>query len=218
MKGLFIKDLRLMYGQKTFFLIVLGVSALCVLTGQNLIFMVSYCSFLVANMAIGTISYDDMGNGLAYIFTWPAGRRQYVIEKYALTGVAGTAAWLLAVIAGAVFPAGRPEGIGMADWFLVTTVVLGILLFSICVLIPLKLKFGAEKARLVSFLVMFAMFGGIGLLSVLDDNTLHQIKTSAAVLETLPPWVWAVFTVVMSVVAILVSICVSIRIAEKKEL
>lgn len=218
MKGLFIKDWKLLMQQKSFFLIVAGVGVFCLLTGQDMVFVVSYCSFLVASVAVSTITYDDTGNGLACIFTWPASRKQYVWEKYLFTGGAGLAAWMITVLAGLLVSGKGQRQESAVEWLIQSSMILVMVAVTICVMIPIKLKFGAEKGRIVTFIVIFAMFGCIGLVSALDAQTMRGIEAAFTVLETLPPWVWAVFTVVMSVVAILVSICVSIRIAEKKEL
>ena len=115
MKGLWIKDWLLLMQQKTFFLVVVGISVFCVLSGQDLLFMVSYSSFLVVSVAVSTISYDDTANGLAYIFTWPASRKQYVLEKYLFAGCTAGAAWALAVAAGAIFGKSVHSETGILD-------------------------------------------------------------------------------------------------------
>lgn len=219
MKGLFIKDWRLLMQQKTFFLIVAGISVFLMLTGQDLLFMVSYSSFLTVSMAVGTISYDDTGNGLAYIFTWPASRKQYVLEKYLLAGCTAGAVWVLAVAAGAVvFGMGPDAGAGLWEWILQSLMILVIMAITLAVMIPIKIKFGAEKGRIVTFLVIFAMFGAVGLVSALGGDTLQQLGTAVDALAQLPPWAWAAFTAVFAAALLIGSVCISIRIVEKKEL
>lgn len=215
MKGLFIKDWKLLMQQKTYFLIVAGVSVFCLMTGQDMIFAVSYCAFLVASVAVSTITYDDMGNGLACIFTWPASRRQYVLEKYLFTGIAGFAAWMIMVLAGLIVP-----GVNIAsaaEWLIQSSMVLVILTFAVSTMIPIKLKFGAEKGRIVTFLVVFFIFGCIGVVSALDAETRSQIDAMFAALESLPSWFGTAVAVLLPVAALVVSVLISIRIAEKKE-
>ncbi len=208
MKGLWIKDWRLLMQQKMFFLIVAGISVFCVLSGQDLLFMVSYSSFLVVSVAVSTMSYDDTANGLAYIFTWPASRKQYVLEKYLFAGCA----------AGAIFGKSVHSETGILDWLLQSLMILAMMIITLSVMIPIKLKFGAEKGRIVTFVVIFAMFGALGLVQTLYSGALPQVETAVHALAALPPWTWTVFTAVFAAAVLIGSVCISIRIAEKKEL
>ena len=218
MKGLWIKDWLLLMQQKTFFLVVVGISVFCVLSGQDLLFMVSYSSFLVVSVAVSTISYDDTANGLAYIFTWPASRKQYVLEKYLFAGCTAGAAWALAVAAGAIFGKSVHSETGILDWLLQSLMILALLIITLSVMIPIKLKFGAEKGRIVTFVVIFAMFGALGLVQTFYSGALPQVETAVHALAAFPSWTWTAFTAVFAAAVLTGSVCISIRIAEKKEL
>ena len=67
MKGLFIKDLRLLKGQKQFFAAVLLMMAIFMGTYTNFSFVISYITMMVGVLTLTTISYDDFENGLGYI-------------------------------------------------------------------------------------------------------------------------------------------------------
>ena len=83
MKGLMIKDLRLLFNQKkTWIMYVL----LCVMMGFSMqgAFMVGYTVMLCGALGISTISYDQAENGMPFLFTLPIDRQGYVREKYLL--------------------------------------------------------------------------------------------------------------------------------------
>lgn len=102
MKGLWIKDWRLFLQQKKFLVVVACILVVFALSTLNLSFALSYGVFMLTYVAVGTISYDDTGKGLSYIFTWPISRRQYVTEKYLFTSAVALGSWLVLVLAGGV--------------------------------------------------------------------------------------------------------------------
>lgn len=83
MKGLLIKDLKLIMTQKLLIFIVGGVSCYLLVTGKAE-FGMSYMAFILAILVINTINYDDHDNGMSFLLTFPISRKIYVIEKYLL--------------------------------------------------------------------------------------------------------------------------------------
>ena len=83
MKGLFIKDLRLMMMQKRFFIMILLIAISMVAVTGDISFIVGYLTFICPLFCISTISYDEFDNGYAFLFTLPIQKKDYVKEKYA---------------------------------------------------------------------------------------------------------------------------------------
>ena len=79
MKGLLIKDLRLMAAQKKFFLSLVLVTVLLVIMAQDTSFIICYMSFIGAQFSLSTISYDEFDNGNAFLFSLPITRKGYVV-------------------------------------------------------------------------------------------------------------------------------------------
>ena len=84
MKGLFVKDLKLMMLQKNFLLLILAIVIGMMIFTDDVIFPLSFLSFIVSLFTVSTISYDDFDNGNAFLFTLPITRNHYVSEKYFL--------------------------------------------------------------------------------------------------------------------------------------
>ena len=82
MKGLLIKDFKLMKNQKQFFLMILFFCIFFVVINGNPAFMISYLMVMCSFFTLSTISYDDFDHGMGYLFTLPVTRKIYVTEKY----------------------------------------------------------------------------------------------------------------------------------------
>lgn len=71
MKGLFVKDLKLMMLQKNFLLLILAIVIGMMIFTDDVIFPLGFLSFIVSLFTVSTISYDDFDNGNAFLFTLP---------------------------------------------------------------------------------------------------------------------------------------------------
>ena len=79
MKGLLIKDYKLLMLQKKTFLLMLLI-AICMnfAMQDNPGFIIGYLTFFAALMANTTLSYDEYGNGIIFLLTLPVTRKTYV--------------------------------------------------------------------------------------------------------------------------------------------
>ncbi|MEZ3486213.1 MAG: ABC-2 transporter permease [Lachnospiraceae bacterium] len=217
MKGLFIKDLRLLKGQKQFFAAVLLMMAIFMGTYTNFSFVISYITMMVGVLTLTTISYDDFENGLGYIFTLPVSRRDYVGEKY-LFSVVTTLPGLAAVsILSFVVSGIRKIDFLPGEW--VASAVAGFLLVTmmLSVLIPLQLKFGVDKSRVAMMLVM----GGIVLIiyvgtKVCDALGIDWIR-AVNILDELSPAVSLLGAAAICGIVMVISYLVSLHVIEKRE-
>ena len=83
MKGLLIKDYKLMLGQKTFLGMAALMAVLYLTIYKNPTFAVVFITVMCTMFTVSTLSYDEYENGMAYLFTLPISRNTYVLEKYA---------------------------------------------------------------------------------------------------------------------------------------
>ena len=88
MKGLFVKDLKLMMLQKNFLLLILAIVIGMMIFTDDVIFPLGFLSFIVSLFTVSTISYDDFDNGNAFLFTLPITRNHYV-SSWSIIGVYG---------------------------------------------------------------------------------------------------------------------------------
>ena len=183
MKGLLLKDLRYMLTQKSFILLIVIIGFTLSLTQENNeLFVIGYLGFMSIVLGMTSITMDDQDHNLSFLFTLPLSRRSYVFEKYFFTFLMGA---LFCCIALAFALITRPFGDYQApiDEILATTcgTLAGAFLFT-NVLIPLQLKFGAERARIASFIAiggfLAIIFIAALLINVADALPLLQAITS----------------------------------------
>ena len=144
MKGLLIKDFKILKGQKQFFASVLVVTFVFLMTNTSFSFVISYITVMTGMLTLTTISYDDHENGMGYLFTLLFGFM--------------TTMPVLAAVSAAAFLVSRVRHIDFTaeEW---TGAVLGSLLVitvMLSLLIPIELKFGTERSRVA----MMVVFGG----------------------------------------------------------
>ena len=101
MKGLLIKDFKLLKNQKSFLAIVAAVCAFVMIKGSES-YALFYGAAMAAMLSVNSIGYDEENNGMGFLFTLPVSRRDYVLEKY------GFGLLLLGIVlaAGSVLSAG----------------------------------------------------------------------------------------------------------------
>ena len=216
MRGLICKDLRLMLVQKNFFIMLAFVAFVCMAALDDPAFVVMYVTLIFTSFLLSTMSYDEFDNGYPFLFTLPITRKLYVQEKYVLGMAGGSIAWLLStLLAGIAFFLTQGD-FPPLSWFVLPFAALPMLALLIALMIPFKLKFGGEKARVVIILFVLALFAIIGgLFNVMPvdggvPGTMTWLleQSQAVLLGT---------GLVISVVLLLVSYGVSVRILRKKE-
>ena len=78
MKGLLIKDFKLLKNQKQFFLIIGLITFMFLVTNDSPYFTITYATMMFSMFTMSTISYDEYDNGAAYLFSLPISRKGYV--------------------------------------------------------------------------------------------------------------------------------------------
>ena len=170
MKGLFIKDFKLMMVQKNFFILILAIAIGMMVFSDDIIFPLGFLSFVVSLFTISTISYDDFDNCNAFLFTLPISRKIYVKEKYSLGLILGCSAWVFATILGMITKCFKPGfPMPLSDLFLLALAILPMVFIILSVMLPFHLKFGSEKGRL-------ALIGAFALLAIIGVGINEGMK------------------------------------------
>lgn len=216
MKGLLIKDLNLLKGQKLFFIVII-VIAIALLAGQSEPgFVIGYMTFVGGIFTLSTISYDEFDNGNAFLFSLPITRKGYVGEKYIFGIALGGALCLLALAITLVF--GCVNGSFSAkETGLTGVMIFATLLFMISMMIPFQLKFGGEKGR-IAMLIAVGVVILVGYLAEKIAGVFHV--DMAAVFDGLSDLSMGVFIAAVYLLALvlcLISMKISVSIMEKKE-
>lgn len=216
MRGLLMKDLRLLRNQKQFFFTVLAIAAVFAVAGQNLSFIMNYCSVLAMFFTISTISYDEFNNGYAALFTMPITRKQYVMEKYLFTLLIGGGVWVAATLLGVVIGTVRDMDFVLEEWLVSSVSVFMVLGALMMVVLPINLKYGSEKSRTASVVLMFAVFAGIMMLAKIEPFTL-AFQNAIAGLERLGDMTLLLLGLAVFAVVTIISMAASVRIMAKKQ-
>lgn len=171
MKGLLIKDIKLMTKNKMATLSLLFIAIIFVLmTGkdQQYAFAVGYITMLAGIYASSTISMDENGGSLPFLMTLPVTRRVYVVEKYLFV--------IASCLIGCILTTMGYVLVNTDQWQ--TIILQGIVIFAVMsfyymIMLPLQLKYN-DKSRVALFgLIMFCITAG-----VVYKKTASQINTA----------------------------------------
>lgn len=216
MKGLLIKDFQLLKMQRMFFLAIVLIAIGIISSSYNSSFSIGYLGFIMPLFVLSTISYDEIHNGNAFLFTLPISRKEYVIEKYCFG--------ILLEIGAIILSLAMTLGIGLikgmvsfSDTLVSVPFVFSGVLLLLAIAIPVQIKFGGEKSRIAMLVIcgiVFALgYGTVKLSHRLGFDAAafinHFANLHAVVLIFVP--------ILFALCMLLLSIKISIAILCKKE-
>ena len=156
MKGMLVKDFKLMKGQRNFFAVIAAMAVGMAIFMEEPSFIIGYMTFAGSLFTLSTISYDEFDNGNAFLFSLPISRKGYTVEKYQFGLIAGGVFWLFATVAVSI--AGVLKNtVMLRDTVMIALPVLPALMILLAVMLPFQFRFGGEKSRI-------AMIGAVSLL------------------------------------------------------
>lgn len=169
MKGLLVKDFKLLTGGGNYFIVVFTLAffgALCIAAEGALPGDVGIECTLIAAIAVETKIYDFYDNGMAYLLTLPVSRRKYVRESYLFAILEAAALMLLFCmmsIAAMALVGSKTRAylIFLSDMWK----SFGIILLLIALLIPFYIIFGVKKSSYIA--VISVMLAAVGVMFVL---------------------------------------------------
>lgn len=216
MKGLLIKDLRLILKQKTVLMLVFIIGILNI--GEaDAAFMAGYMIFIGTFLAINTISYDGFDNGMAYLMTMPSGRKTYAVEKYVFTIGMSVTISLVAFVFAAIAEVINNGGSNLPETVAIVLTVFATALIAACIMIPVNLKFGPEKGRIL----LFAIVGILVAVGYLLEKQMAFVAAKLAgvieVLSGMSELVLGLGLLVIVVLVVLVSVAVTVKVMMNKE-
>ena len=214
MTGLIYKDFLALKGHLStyvvFFVIYGGLCVAGVFSPSVLAGMVVLISIITP---MTTVTSDDISRWNRFAVASPACRRGVVAGKYLFTLLMVLLSTVVvAVLLGLLSLSGGSGEEPLPEMLLSTLACGGIALLMNGVTLPLLLKFGAEKARLVSMALFLLVFGSVALLGLAMDN--------GFVLPTLPAWLAAALPGLLAIVSVggfALSYCISQAVYAKKE-
>ncbi len=163
MKGLLIKDIRLMKSQGAVLLAILILAALflgVVSSDVEPFFVVAYVTIFLSIFVASTISYDEYDNGYLFLMTLPVTRKNYVNEKYIFGVLISIFAWCVGMAAGTALMIAQGAKTGAGEWIGGNLMYICIAWVFMSIMMPLRLRFDSEKARYAN-IIMFALIAAV---------------------------------------------------------
>lgn len=218
MKSLLIKDFKLLKNQRNFFLAVVLVAVVFIISpAQGPSFAVSYLTFVCSIFTLSTISYDEFDNGYSFLFTLPFTRTEYIYEKYCFGLIVGGTAWLLSSIAACAHDFFTTSNINIIEWWLSYIMILSMLFIVLAFIIPLHLKFGGDKGRIFAAILFGIIFAGVYIIVEAGKFTGINFKKLLASLSAKGFGFITGIIFLISLAAFGISIAVSLKIINHKE-
>lgn len=216
MKSFLIKDFILLKQRKSFFMVYFLMIVAMIYT-MNIVFFIDYFSILAMILAFSTMSYDSHDNGMVFLMTMPNARKNYARAKYTLCGILLLASWVVPYLVKVVSSTKEYNMINIADILLDSIIIMPICILICSVMIPVMLKFGAEKGRLVLALG----FGTLTIIAVVIMKTeILSDFFGLAILEVGNLFGFEILGIaacVVILIGLVVSIIISDKIMEKRE-
>lgn len=216
MKGLLIKDIRLMKVQKNFFLLIFAVGIGLAVFTKNISFIIGYISVICSMFTLSSISYDEFDNGGAFLFSLPINRKDYVKEKYLFGLLIGGSTWIASTLI-ALGAAGFRQNSQIQEIWITAFVILPLLLWILAIMIPVQLKYGGEKGRIAIIGFVGVVFLFVLIVKKFSELLKVDFTKVTAILSSLHYEVVIGIILAAVVAAMLVSYRISVSIIQKKE-
>ena len=220
MKGLLVKDFKILMNQKKFMIMFFFV-AIVLSFSMDSSFIVSYISMIGTILTLSTISFDYQDEGYSFLMTLPIRRGDYAIGKYAFTVLGLACFWGISLVLQFASFFIQGTEFDLTETLLADTCLLPLFIFVAAVLIPIEIKFSPEKVRVVMFLffgiVLVIAMGGKALLEKLQDNTGIEFVSKLETLDAVNPLPLIMGVLAISIIMLSISMIISVRIMEKRE-
>lgn len=216
MKGLLVKDLRLVLKRKQQLFILLAVCAMVAFSTDGS-FVIAYTAGLLGILGLSTLAYDERDNGFPFLFSLPVDISTYVGEKYLfciLTSLVG-----VAVGTGLFFAACASKG-GMdvfREDIVYALLYLPATLLLILSILPVQMIFGIERSRVITFV----FYGILFVLSAVLVKIVGPIDPAESS-RNLPEWMNSMVFVAGAACVLVFALClvsylICLRAMRKKE-
>ena len=216
MKGLLTKDLLILKQQAKTAVFILLCGIMMSFTFEKTM-VIGYITIIGTLLAFSTIGYDEFDNGYSFIFTLPVSRRTYVREKYVLAlGCAFSMAVLGGIIALVMMLADGTQH-ALEETLISSGSMIAVAILFISFMIPVRIKYNAEKGRVIMYILYAAVlvggFAGSKLISTLGID-MHAFISK---LDAMNPWVILCILAIAVLILLAVSEQYTEHVISKKE-
>ena len=222
MKGMLVKDIKLMLRNVKIYIIMMACALLVLLKSDNYSFIMGYIIMLNMIFVFNTLSFDESNKGMTFLMTLPMKRETYATEKYVLMLVFG----FIGTVVGAVASIARFREMALAILTEAAAVFI-IGAFIVFIMLPLQLKFSSEKGRMIAMggiACIVCLTPSFGVIGEVADRIISSHTAAAGILEhiiivfrSLNSWVIGGMAFLIWLICLAVSITVSWKIMRGKE-
>ena len=216
MAGLIEKDIRILLQRKQ---VIVLFMVIAIILGFSMggTFVVGYTTFCILILAVSTISYDEFDNGFSFLMTLPVTRQIYVMEKYILCAICGVVAWVFWLVICICENQYKQTIVVTEDLFIEAVIMLPAVLLVMDMMIPVQLKYGSEKSRVVMITIIgIVMVVGIGVKKVVETLDL-PLALLFEKLQGITDMQMLIGCIVFTIAATLLSLAISVKIINNKE-
>lgn len=207
MKGLFLTDAYMAVKVcKGFFFLDILFIAMGIFGGENNFFVLYPC-FISGVFPMSIIAYGERDKWDAYAATLPCTRAQFVSSKY-LIGLAGSSATAVVVSAGRAIRAACGGTFLPGEQLAATAALLLIGMIAPALLFPFLFRFGAERGRILFYVIIAAVSISGPALGEIGANAFANAHSGAV----------AALAATAAILLYAASWLLSVRLYEKREL
>ncbi len=175
MKGMIAKDLRILAEGKSLAILGTICGIVCLFTMKDPGFLIGYVTLIATSMGCMSCAYDEMNNGMAYLMTMPCSRTKYVLEKYIFAVVVGLIGWVLSMAVASIYAVNSKE-IVLTEMYSGSLVFILLIFIIPGLMIPVVLKFGHARSRIIIYVLIGIMFAAGSLMAL---NNVASVAVSS---------------------------------------
>ena len=219
MKGLLIKDYKLMLGQKSFLGMAALMSVLYLAIYKDPTFAVVFITVMCTMFTVSTLSYDEYENGCAFLFTLPITKKDYVKEKYLFAGILLLIGLIVSMIMWYITAVIKTGNIAWDDWMscCIGGVTAGLMMVAVA--LPAQLKFGPERGR-IALVTIVLLAVALGILMQEFTKGTKFAQSAKRILNQIDKLgtkgILGVIVIIWVIVGV-ISMIISMRVMEKRE-
>ena len=217
MKGLLIKDFKLMKNNAMFLVMIIIISIGCAAGMKNPFFALGYATALISIFSVNTIAYDEYDNGMPHLLSLPISRKMYVKEKYVFAILISVVGLTIATMISIAVSLCMDEQYEIKEWLGILSLSIFFVILIQGVIIPVRMKFDSEKHKMAMLVVVGAMAAVGGTIFGIAKACGIDLEAALDKILITKAWTTLVIVIILGILMMLISYKLSVRFMEKRE-
>ena len=217
MKGLLIKDWKLMKNNAVFILMIMFVSIACAAGLKNPFFAIGYATALISIFSVNTIAYDEYDNGMSHLFALPISKKIYVQEKYVFAILISVVGLAIATVISAIVAVFLGEQYEINEWIGIVSLALFFIILIQVVIMPARMKFDSEKHKMAIVVVGGGAAAVVGGTFAIAEKCGIDLEAAFDRILVTRAWITFVMVLILGSILMFVSYKISVSVMEKRE-